>query len=224
MLDFRSLVVQWADWCVAHRPWFDYEESRPFPLYLPSATRRIANDCSATSVLVLWLAHAPEPFPGAYAGEGNTESFLTLQHVSAPLPADFVVYGEGLPLGDQHMATVVEAGPDPLTMSHGWSGEPAFVRVSAGCPPQAEGRVTYVRCLPVVVPPPPPAPPLPKENDMGVLAISSGSIKGDWLVRGHNRCNVSPNQVAALLACNVARVTLSDAELSVFTPVAWTEV
>lgn len=158
----RQSVVDWCYWSVAHQPWFRYLEARPFELYEPTGSRYIWDDCAATSILMLWLAGAPEPFPGAYAGIGNTESFGELEHVTTPLPADFVVYGLGLPLRDQHMAVVVEAGDDPLTMSHGWFREPALVPVSRGCPPQAQGIVTYVRCLPVV--PPTPAPTL--EDDM----------------------------------------------------------
>src|ERR1019366_438080 len=100
--DFHLTVGQWARWAVVNKPAFRYLESRPFPLFVPSAANPISNDCSATSVWCCWMAKAPEPFPGAYQGEGNTESFLALTHVTNPIEGDFVVYGEGLPLGNQH--------------------------------------------------------------------------------------------------------------------------
>ena len=229
LASIKAAIVTAADWAVANQPLFLYDEFRPdHDQYVPTPAHKIVNDCSMTAIWCCWKAGAPEPFPGAFAGFGDTQSFLTLEHIPVPAPGDFVVYGEGLPLSVQHMAVIVEAGSDPLTMSHGWSGEPAFVRVSVGCPAAAQGRVTFIRAYAVVSAPPappiPPVPPVPKEDDMGVIAISSGSIKGDWWIHGRNPCNVSPDQVQALLACNVPKVTLNDAELEVFTSVAWTEI
>ena len=169
--DLSADIAKWANWAVVHKAWFIYLESRPFPLYIPTWRIPIRNDCSSTAVWCCWMAGAPEPFPGAYSGIGNTESFLTLEHVAVPRAGDFVVYGEGLSLSVQHMAVVVQAGPDPLTMSHGWSGEPAFVPVSRGCPPAAQGIVTFVRTNTVVPAPQPPAP-VPTEDDLLLIVIN----------------------------------------------------
>src|ERR1019366_8935057 len=114
--DFRPLVVAKADWAVLNKSYFLYNEFRPdLDFYIPTAAHKIVNDCSATAIWCCWAAGAPEPFPLAYEGLGNTESFLTLPHVTSPLPGDFVVYGEGLPLGVQHMAVIVQDGIDPVT-------------------------------------------------------------------------------------------------------------
>lgn len=171
-MDFRPEIVAAARWCVANKPAFRYLESRPFPLFVPSTAHVMEDDCSSTSILCCWMAHAPEPFAGAYAGIGNTETFLELEHITDPQGGDFVVYGEGLPLGDQHMAVVLEAGSDPLTMSHGMPSEPAFVNAIQGCPSHAQGRITYIRAYPVS----PPAP-IPTEEDM-LLIVTNPNNNG----------------------------------------------
>ncbi|MCU1493394.1 MAG: hypothetical protein JWO62_1158 [Acidimicrobiaceae bacterium] len=213
----RAAVVAAADWCVPNKGLFDYLESRPFPLFRPSLARRIANDCSATSVLCCWLAKAPEPFPGAYTGTGNTESFLTLPHVPAPAAGDFVVYGEGLSLSVQHMAVVVEVGPDPLTMSHGGQSEPAFVRVSQGCPPAAQGRVIFVRYLPLD-----PPVPKPSEDTVGRRLVQDPTSHGWWLVDEDRKVGIpNPTDLATLKAEGIPETTMSAAELAGLTTVQW---
>lgn len=221
-VDFRPLVVQWADWAVAHKPWFEYLESRPFPLYVPTAARIIRNDCSATSIWCCWAAGAPAPFPGAYQGTGNTETFLTLEHITSPIPGDFVVYGDGLPLGDQHMAVVVGTGSDPMTMSHGQPSEPRFVNAIEGCPSHAQGRITYVRYLPIVPPTPPkPKPPAPPK-EQNVIIATCATISGDWFCVGSRRCHVSPTQLILVeeLYAPIKKVVTS-AELLALTVTPW---
>lgn len=220
-MDVRSLVVNWCYWAVAHQPWFRYLEWRPFPLYLPTASHYIHNDCAATTIQMLWLAGAPEPFPGAYSGWGDTQSFLGLEVITQAelLPADFVVYGGGLPIFDQHMATVLEPGSDPLTMSHGWSGEPALVPVSRGCPPQAQGRITYVRYLPTTTPPPPPP---PQEDNVGQRLVQDPKSKGWWLVEDDRKAGIpDPTDLVTLQLEGIPVATMTEEELSGLTTVAW---
>jgi hypothetical protein len=130
----RQRIVAWAHWCVFHQPQFKYEEIRPFPL---TSRLPITNDCSATFTLCYYLAGAPDPNGPAYHydGYGNTASLAThgqLISQSQVQPGDAVIYYEGgfNPWDSQHVALVISPGADPLTMSHGWSKEPALVRVS----------------------------------------------------------------------------------------------
>ena len=221
MTDYRPLIVEASRWAVANKSFFDYYESRPFTLYKPNATEHITDDCSATSVLMCWLSGAPEPFPGAYnydgqhpdQGDGNTESFLSLEHVTNPVGGDFVVYGEGLPLVDQHMAVVLESGPDPLTMSHGMPSEPAFVKAIEGCPPQAQGIITYVRYLPLSPPP---------EDTVGRRLVQDPVNHGWWLVDEDRKCGIpTPTDLATLQAEGIPTAVLSSAELAGLTTVPW---
>ena len=218
MTDHRPLIVTWSRWAVANKSFFDYYEARPFPLYKPNATEHITDDCSATSVLMCWLAGAPEPFPGAYQGQGNTESFLSLEHVTNPVGGDFVVYGEGLSLSVQHMAVVLEPGRDPLTMSHGDPQEPRFVNAIEGCPYQAQGIITYVRYLPL-------SPPTPPEDTVGRRLVQDPVNHGWWLVDEDRKCGIpTPTDLATLQAEGIPTATLTEAELAALRTVAWGEI
>lgn len=131
----RQRIIAWSHWAVFHQPQFKYEEVRPFPL---TSKLPITNDCSGTFTLMFWLGGAPDPNGPAYHynGYGNTTTLaehgqqVTLAQLQ---PCDAVIYysAEGFaPYDSQHVALVISPGEDPMTMSHGWSGEPALVRVS----------------------------------------------------------------------------------------------
>jgi Tol biopolymer transport system component len=127
----RQRILAWAHWCVFHKAQFRYEEIRPFPL---TSRLPITNDCSATFTLLYWLAGAPDPNGPKYHydGYGNTGSLAANgQQVMLKnlIPSDAVIYYEG----DEtvHVAVVIDPNDgDPITMSHGWSGEPALIKVS----------------------------------------------------------------------------------------------
>lgn len=135
MTDVRPQLVQWANWFVAHKGQIGYQEIRPFPLgaHLP-----MTNDCSASFTDVYYLAGAPDPNGPAfnYNGYGNTVTLAQNGQIvsqSQLLPGDAVIYYNGYswtPGDTVHVAMVIDPGSNPLTMSHGWSGEPAFVDVS----------------------------------------------------------------------------------------------
>ena len=220
-IDLSAEIVKWANWAVVHQPWFGYRESRPFPLYVPTVHVPIWNDCSATAVWCCWMAKILEPFAGAYAGEGNTESFLSLEHVPVPRSGDFVVYGEGLSLSVQHMGVIVKAGLDPMTMSHGWSGEPAFVPVSKGCPPAALGRVTFVRAN-TLVPAPPPPPPPPIIEDDPMFLVKNPHNGGMCLLHGDRWSGVpNPPAAGALAAQGLRTIVLTVAQFDTLVQVPW---
>ena len=133
----KARAVAWAHWMVFHKAQIAYEMERPFPL---TSRLPLRNDCSATFTLCYFLAGAPDPNGPAfhYDGYGNTTSLaehgqqVTLGQLQ---PGDAVLYYSEAgfsPYDTEHVAIVVydEKTPDPMTMSHGWSGEPALVRVS----------------------------------------------------------------------------------------------
>lgn len=71
---------------------------------------------------------------------------------------------------------------------------------------------------------PEPPPIIEEDPDMGVIAISNGKVKGDWWVRGHNRCNLNGPQAAALVALGIQKKTLTDAEIECFSIVGWSGI
>jgi hypothetical protein len=137
--DTRAGIVKWArGWGVANEPQIHYRETRPMPL---TATLPLTTDCSGFVTLCYFLAGAPDPNGLGYNGQGYTRTLLAHgKHI--PLaqvkPGDVIVYGPG---AGWHTALIVEAGPDPLTVSHGQEKGPELVRVSQ------DGRLpqTYLR-------------------------------------------------------------------------------
>ena len=138
MTDVRAAIVSWAKWGVDHHGQMNYQEVRPMNL---SANLPWTGDCSSFVTLCYWLAGAPDPNEMGYDGYGYTGTLL--QHgqmisLDKVLPGDVVVYGPGT---GWHTALIVEAGPDPLTVSMGEQGDPNYCRVSQ------DGRLpqTYLR-------------------------------------------------------------------------------
>ena len=128
----RRRLLFYAEWYVEHKSQVFYEQVRPFPLgaHLPQW-----NDCSATFTNIYYLAGLVDPNGLRYSGYGNTATLA--QHGQAVtrdlrVGDGVIYYGDGFsPWDSEHVAILVNSDQeDPLTMSHGWSGEPAFVRVS----------------------------------------------------------------------------------------------
>ena len=95
-----------------------------------AGTVPITADCSAAVTLWYKWAGAPDPNGLNYNGTGYTGTLLGHgRHIALKdvLPGDVIVYGPGT---GWHTALVVEAGPDPLTVSHGQQGDPNYCRVS----------------------------------------------------------------------------------------------
>jgi hypothetical protein len=146
MQTLREKIVANAKWGVANAAQIHYSEgaqrmegvNHPFKLPLTS-------DCSAFVTDCYNWAGAPDPNGNNYNGYGYTGTLLshgTKIPLSEVQPGDVIVYGPGT---GWHTAIVVEAGPDPLTISMGQESDPSYVRVSQ------DGRLpqTYLRFLPV---------------------------------------------------------------------------
>ena len=131
-LSVRDKLLIWSKWYVEHKGRIAYEEVRPFHL---GARLPMDSDCSATFTNIYYLAGAPDPNGFNYSGYGNTASLaMNGQRVSPDKVrvGDAVIYYEGgfSQWDSVHVAILVDHDADPLTMSHGQSSEPAFVRVS----------------------------------------------------------------------------------------------
>ena len=173
-VDARSDIVTWARWCASNQHLFDYAEIRPFGLYQPTPSHRIANDCSATFTLCYWLAGViDDPTGFNYTGYGNTDSLVAngTEVASGELthPGDGVIFYSGG--ATVHVALVIEPGADPLTMSHGDSTQPALVTVSQ------DGRshkfFTFNTQKPA-----PPSPPTPTEETMNPVLTTNPNNDG----------------------------------------------
>ena len=129
----RRKLEFYAHWYVDHKSQVFYEEIRPYPVgaHLPQH-----NDCSGTFSNIYYLAGLVDPNGMHFDGYGNTATLAQHgQPVSPPhlRVGDAVIYYSNgfTPWDSEHVAILVNSDQeDPLTMSHGWSGEPAFVRVS----------------------------------------------------------------------------------------------
>lgn len=120
---------------VAHQPQIDYLMERPFPLgsHLP-----MVNDCSGTYTNLRYLAGTVDPNDLNFDGYGNTTTLA--EHGQLILPSqlaigDATIYYNGFgfePVHTVHVSMIYELnGENPMTMSHGWSKEPAFVNVES---------------------------------------------------------------------------------------------
>jgi len=132
MEDGRKDIVVAAHWAVQtnkkkFKIWH-YAEVRPIPFNFTFPKK---TDCSGLFTWVYWVAGAHDPNKRSFDGQGYTGTLIscgkliTLKEVR---PGDAVIYGPGT--GD-HVAIVIENdGKDPMTVSMGQEGDPAYVKVS----------------------------------------------------------------------------------------------
>jgi len=157
MSDTRNAIVEWAKWAHDNKAHFNYTEGpermSAIGVYLPKFP--INADCSAFVTWCYWIAGAPDPNGLHYNHEGYTGTLLHGLEIPRDQvqPGDVIVYGPGT---GWHTALVIEAGADPLTISHGQQGDPSLVRVSQdGRQPQrylrfkTEGTPRYPDTKPV---------------------------------------------------------------------------
>ncbi len=128
--DVRPDIVTWANWGIAHKSEFDYDEIRPMPLTTHAPIR---DDCSGFCTLVYFLADAPDPNGPHYNydGYGNTDTlYANAKHIPVEqvLPGDLAIFGLNPTL---HGAVIIEGGEDPITSSHGSPNTPQRISVSA---------------------------------------------------------------------------------------------
>lgn len=142
MFDARQNIVDWAKWGVENNSQFTYTQgpTRMEGVHKPGVLP-VDADCSAFVTYCYSWGGAADPNGQGYNGTGYTGTLLahgTHIFLSQVLPGDVIVYGAET--GD-HIALIVEAGTDPLTVSHGQQGDPSYCRVSQdGRQPQ-----TYLR-------------------------------------------------------------------------------
>ncbi len=163
----RDKVVACAHWGVEHEPQIHYKETRPMPL---SKTLPLTTDCSGFATLCYRDAGAPDPNGLGYNGQGYTGTLLN--HgvaVDHPQPGDLVFYGPGTAY---HVAVVVEAGPDPLTVSHGEESGPEYVRVSQDNRQPVRFR-SYLPAATVTAPVAKPAPVAAKTDPEPVVKVGA---------------------------------------------------
>ena len=179
MADVRAQIVQWARWGVANRSGFHYTEgpARMSGVNKPGQLPCWC-DCSAFVTYCYAWAGAPDPNGQSYDGQGYTGTLLShggAIGVGDVVPGDVVVYGPGT---GEHTALIVEAGPDPLTVSMGEEGDPSYVRVSQdGRQPIRFLRFSTESTNPTPTPTPTPTPQGTCSVQLRIL--SQGSSGGD---------------------------------------------
>lgn len=132
--DPRTHLVRWAMWGVRNTAQIHYTETVARSLWLttkPLGKLPISTDCSGFVTLVYALAGLPDPNGLNYKQLGYTGTLLSHAPKQVPLaqalPGDLIVYGPGT---GAHVAIIVKAGADPLTVSHGDEQGPELVYVS----------------------------------------------------------------------------------------------
>ncbi len=146
MSDLRSMIVEHALWGVDNEPQIHYQQLRPIDGLGTPGKLPLSTDCSGFVTLCYAWSGAPDPNGVAYNGSGFTGTLLGhLPHISAgeALPGDLVVLGPGT--GD-HVVVIVEAGSDPLVVSHGQEAGPLRLRLSTETAAHA-APVTFLRGL-----------------------------------------------------------------------------
>jgi hypothetical protein len=130
------------------------------------------DDCSATYINLRYLAGTVDPSGPAYNfnGEGNTTSLAgngqvceaNGKHANLAI-GDAVIYYNGWgwqPENTKHVAMIYDLnGENPMTMSHGWGGEPAFVTVEDDGRPHQFFKFPNTLRVPAHKPPNPNLPP-----------------------------------------------------------------
>jgi cell wall-associated NlpC family hydrolase len=138
-LTSRQKIVKWARWGVTNTRAIHYTETPARADWLHrSKTAKLlplSTDCSGFATFCYRQAGLTDPNGLSYKELGYTGDMLEhaektghiLTDIAKAKPGDLIVYGPGT---GEHVAIIVEAGADPLTVSHGQESEPALVRVS----------------------------------------------------------------------------------------------
>jgi hypothetical protein len=144
----RDEIVNVARWGVEHEPQIHYAEVRPIPVHVRPFSLPLTTDCSGFATLCYLWGGATDPNRRGYDGSGFTGTLLAHgRHIAVKSckPGDLIVYG---PAPGHHVVIVVEAGANPLVVSHGQEKGPWLTRHSDEAryqPPGATGLRFRVR-------------------------------------------------------------------------------
>jgi hypothetical protein len=142
----RDRIVEFARWGVANEPQIHYQQLRPMDGVKQPRKLPLQTDCSGFVTLCYAWAGGPDPNGLGFNGQGYTGTMLQrCAHIaqSAAKNGDLVIWG---PPPGHHVAMVMEAGPDPLLVSHGQEKGPVAIRFSVENQYQS-GPVTWLSCL-----------------------------------------------------------------------------
>lgn len=134
----RQRIVKWARWGVDNTARIHYTENPDRAGWLhekPHNRLPLSTDCSGFATLCYRLSGCKDPNGLGYVSLGYTGTLLdhanragkVFTDVAKAKRGDLIVYGPGT---GEHVAIVVEAGNDPLTVSHGDERGPEYVKVS----------------------------------------------------------------------------------------------
>lgn len=126
VLAARTALANWAKWGVAHNAQIHYTESTARDDYLHGAKGHLplSTDCSGFVTYCYWAAGLPDPSGLDYRYLGFTGTLLSNAYkhgrvttdLAAARPGDPIVIGPGT---GWHATICVEAGADPIVVSHG---------------------------------------------------------------------------------------------------------
>lgn len=156
---------------------------------VPAAWRpgqRVIGDCSKGCQYIAHWANGPDPMGEGFGPYGNSQTiWLRLQHLdfAAQLEVgDMVTFGIA---GDDHAASVMEKGPDPLLWSFGHQGAPNSYRLSA------DDRPAQFLRMPIVYVPTPEDRLRARTGWFAWVAWRLG--EGDWRHQGPANREVRPD-------------------------------
>jgi cell wall-associated NlpC family hydrolase len=133
----RQAITNWGRWGANHEPEIHYTQgtARDDFLHEPKGRLPLWTDCSGFVTYCYWAAGLPDPSGLAYRFLGFTGTLLAnaqnhgrvLFDVSQARPGDPIIIGPGT---GWHAVLCLEAGPDPLVVSHGSETGPRIQRLS----------------------------------------------------------------------------------------------
>ena len=133
----RTAIAGWARWGAGHEPTIHYTQgtARDDFLHRPRGYLPMYTDCSGEVTQQNWAANAPDPSGLGYRYVGFTGTLLSFAYkhghvftdVARAKPGDPIVIGPG---SGWHVVMVIEAGHDPLVVSHGSESGPRIQRLS----------------------------------------------------------------------------------------------
>jgi hypothetical protein len=142
----RERIVAYARWGVENTAQIHYLQKRPMTDNTRALPRSV--DCSEFATDAYQDAGAPDPNGLGYNRAGYTGTLInhgvTVSAAQAR-PGDLVIFGLN---PTHHVAIVVEAGDDPLLVSHGSEIGPLYIRLSAERAAQGGRPVTIKSYLP----------------------------------------------------------------------------